>query len=163
MKSVRSESYSGRGPGSLSGTLCRRSRQSGFTLIEVMAAFAVFALLFGVTLQILSTSMSNTRRAGDLTLAALWAQSVLDVAGVENMIEPGRSSGRFDDRFSWTLDISEEQVFDERGLDPMDLPISLYRLELTVEWGENPVRSAVFETLRAVDTNWEERQWVGAR
>lgn len=139
------------------------ARQRGFTLIEVMAAFAIFALLFGVTLQILSTSMSNTRRAGDLSLAALWAQSVLDVAGVEDMIEPGRRSGRFDDRFSWTLDVSEEQVFDERGLDPMDLPIVLYRLELTVEWGENPARSALFTTLRAVDTNWEERQWAGGR
>lgn len=133
----------------------------GFTLIEVMAAFAVFALLFGVTLQILSTSMSNTRRSGDLTMAALWAQSVLDVAGLENMIDTGRSSGRFDDRFSWTLEVSEEQVFDERGLDPVDLPIVLYRLELTVEWGENPVRSAFFETLRAVDVNWEERQRAG--
>jgi len=136
------------------------ARQSGFTLIEVMAAFAVFALLFGVTLQVLSTSMSNTRRAGDLTMAALWAQSVLDVAGVEDMIEPGRSNGRFDERFSWTLEVSEEQVFDERGLDPADLPISLYRLELTVEWGDNPTRSAFFYTLRAVDTNWEERQWA---
>lgn len=139
------------------------ARQRGFTLIEVMAAFAIFALLFGVTLQILSTSMSNTRRAGDLTLAALWAQSVLDVAGVEDMIEPGRRSGRFDDRFSWTLDINEELAFDERGLDPVDLPISLYRLELTVEWGENPVRSAVFTSLRAVDTNWEERQWASGQ
>lgn len=141
----------------------RCARQRGFTLIEVVAAFAIFALLFGVTLQILSTSMSNTRRAGDLTLAALWAQSVLDVAGVEDMIEPGRRSGRFDERFSWNLDISEELVFDERGLDPLDLPISLYRLELTVEWGENPVRSAVFTTLRAVDTHWQERQWAAGR
>lgn len=140
-----------------------KGRQRGFTLIEVMAAFAIFALLFGVTLQILSTSMSNTRRAGDLTMAALWAQSVLDVAGVENMIEPGRSSGQFDDRFSWTLEITEEGVFEERGLDPAELPINLYRLQLTVEWGEDPVRSAFFETLRAVDVNWEERQLAGGQ
>ena len=138
-------------------------RQRGFTLIEVMAAFAVFALLFGVTLQILSTSMSNTRRSGDLTMAALWAQSVLDVAGVENMIEPGRSSGRFDDRFSWTMEVSEEQMIDDRGLDALDLPIALYRIVLTVEWGENPPRSAVFETLRAVDINWEQRQLAGGQ
>lgn len=138
-----------------------RGGQGGFTLIEVMAAFAVFALLFGVTLQILSTSMSNTRRAGDLTLAALWAQSVLDVAGVENMLEPGRTRGRFDDRFSWEMDVSEEQAIDERGADMIDLPIALYRVVLTVEWGENPPRSAVFETLRAVDINWEQRQLTG--
>jgi general secretion pathway protein I len=138
------------------------SRQHGFTLIEVMAAFAVFALLFGVTLQILSTSMSNTRRAGDFTQAALWAQSVLDVAGLENMLEPGVTTGAFDDRFSWTLEVTEELVFDDRGLDPLELPVALYRLRLTVEWGETPTRQAVFETLRSVDVNWEQRQEAGA-
>nr|WP_275401478.1 type II secretion system protein [Wenzhouxiangella limi] len=136
-------------------------RQQGFTLIEVMAAFVVFSLLFGVTLQILSTSMSNTRRAGDYTQAALWAQSVLDVAGLENMLEPGTTSGRFDERFSWTLEVSEEQVFDDRGLDPNELPVALYHLRLVVEWGENPTREAVFETLRGVDVNWEQRQQDG--
>lgn len=135
----------------------------GFTLIEVMAAFAVFALLFGITLQILSTSMTNTRRAGDFTQAALWAQSVLDVAGLENMLEPGRTTGRFDDRFSWVMDVTEDLMFDDGGLDPLDLPVALYRVQLVVEWGDNPVREAVFETLRSVDTNWQERQWGGGQ
>ena len=136
----------------------RRRRQGGFTLIEVMAAFAVFALMFGVVLQILSTSLSNTRRAGDFTQAALWAQSKLDPAGIETMLVPGRTSGRFDDRFSWSLEVSEELVFDERGFDAMDLPIALYRLDLTVTWGERPPREARFSTLRSVDVNWEERE-----
>jgi general secretion pathway protein I len=135
--------------------------QAGFTLIEVMAAFAVFALLFGVVLQVLSTSMQNTRRAGDYTQAALWAQSKLDSVGLEEMIEPGRTSGRFDDRFSWTLEISEEMMFDEGGVDVIDLPIALYRLELIVEWGDERRREAVFTTLRSVDMNWEERQRAG--
>jgi general secretion pathway protein I len=139
----------------------RPARQRGFTLIEVMAAFAVFALLFGVTLQILSTSMSNTRRAGDFTQAALWAQSVLDVAGLENMLEPGVTTGQFDERFSWTMEVTEELVFDDRGLDPLELPVALYRLRLTIEWSENPTRQAVFETLRSVDVNWQQRQQAG--
>lgn len=147
--------------GPRAGTPARPRRQGGFTLIEVMAAFAVFALLFGVILQVLSTSMTNTRRAGDFTQAALWAQSVLDAAGVEDMLEPGRTTGRFDDRFSWTLEVNEEMVFDERGLDAMDLPIALYSLELTVEWGDERPREAVFTTLRSVDMHWEERQRAG--
>ncbi|MGY6588980.1 MAG: type IV pilus modification PilV family protein [Wenzhouxiangella sp.] len=142
--------------------MSNRKRQAGFTLIEVMAAFAVFALLFGVILQILSASMTNTRRAGDFTQAALWAQSKLDAAGIEEMIEPGVTRGQFDDRFRWQLEISEEMIFDERGVDVFDLPISLYELVLTVEWGDqrNP-RFAEFRTLRSVDMHWEERQRVG--
>ncbi|MFU8830811.1 MAG: type IV pilus modification PilV family protein [Wenzhouxiangella sp.] len=138
-----------------------RRPAGGFTLIEVMAAFAVFALLFGVILQVLSTSMSNTRRAGDFTQAALWAQSRLDVAGLEQMLEPGRTSGRFDDRYSWTMEVEETMVFDERGLDVFDLPVALYTVTLTVNWGEGDRREAVFRTLRSVDVHWEERQRAG--
>lgn len=118
----------------------------------------VFALLFGVVLQILSTSVGNTRMSGDYTQAALWAQSKLDVLGLEQMIEPGVTQGRFNDEFAWTMEVSETEVIDERGLDTQqELPISLYHVRLTVEWGEGR-RQAVFETLRSVDTFWEERQ-----
>lgn len=154
------------GPGSSlrsSGTPCRLRRQGGFTLIEVMAAFMVFALLFGVLLQILSTSVTNTRLASDYTRAALWAQSKLDALGLEEMLEPGTRNGQFDDDFSWTLEVSEELVADERGLDLLELPVSLYHVTLTVEWGEDRRREAVFETLRSVDTRWEERQGAMAR
>ena len=133
-------------------------RQAGFTLIEVMAAFAVFALMFGVVLQVLSTSMTNTRRAGDYTQAALWAQSKLDVLGLEQMLEPGQSSGQFDERYDWYLTVEEVMNFDDSGLDLAELPLALYSVELVVEWGENPRREAVFRTLRSVDVNWQERQ-----
>jgi len=133
-------------------------RQAGFTLIEVMAAFAVFALMFGVVLQVLSTSMTNTRRAGDYTQAALWAQSKLDVLGLEQMLEPGQSSGQFDERYDWYLTVDEVMNFDDSGLDLAELPLALYSVELVVEWGENPRREAVFRTLRSVDVNWQERQ-----
>ena len=136
-------------------------RQGGFTLIEVMAAFMVFALLFGVLLQILSTSVVNTRLSGDYTRAALWAQSKLDVLGLEEMLEPGTRTGRFDDEFSWTLEVREELVIDDRGLDVMDMPVHLYHVTLVVAWGEDRRREAVFQTLRSVDPQWEERQRMG--
>ena len=133
-------------------------RQGGFTLIEIMAAFMVFSLLFGVTLQILSTSVGNTRLSGEYTQAALWAQSKLDGLGLERMIEPGVTQGSFGDSYDWTLEVSETEVIDERGLDLQDeLPIALYHVRLIVEWGGGR-REAVFETLRSVDINWQERQ-----
>jgi len=146
------------GAASRSATPGRLGRQGGFTLIEVMAAFMVFALLFGVVLQILSTSVGNTRLSGEYTQAALWAQSKLDVLGLEQMIEPGVRQGSFDDNYDWTMEINETQVIDERGLDAQEeLPIALYHVRLVISWGEGR-REAVFETLRSVDVYWEERQ-----
>lgn len=137
-------------------------RQGGFTLIEIMASLIVFALLFGVILQILSTSVANTRLSANYTRAALWAQSRLDILGVDGMIEPGSFRGDFDDDFYWTMDIEETEVVDqERVLDwQEELPISLYYVHLTVWWDDGR-RSAEFHTLRSVDSNWEERQNQG--
>ncbi len=132
---------------------------SGFTLIEVMAAFAIFAVLFGLVLQILSTSISNTRRSGDYTQAALIAQSQLDMVGIDHLLETGRWAGSYDDHYRWELDVEPFMVIDERGLDPEQLPIDLYRVVLTVYWGEGRgARAASFETLRSVDHFWAERQ-----
>lgn len=135
------------------------SAQDGFTLIEVMAAFAVFAVLFGLVLQILSTAVSNTRRSGDFTQAALIARSQLDMAGVDQMLQPGEWSGEYNERYSWTMSVEPYMVSDDRGVNFEDLPIDLYRVTMTVYWGEPPnERSARFETLRSVDRFWAERQ-----
>ncbi len=138
--------------------------QAGFTLVEVMAAFAIFAVLFGIMLQILSTSISNTRRSGDFTQAALLAQSQLDMIGIEALPEPGRYGGDFgdggpDERYRWEMDIEPYFIQDDRGVNYDELPIDLYRVSMTVFWGEGRAeRSATFETLRSVDRFYAERQ-----
>ncbi len=134
-------------------------RQRGFTLIEVMAAFAIFAVLFGVILQILSTSISNTRRSGDFTQAALLAQSRLDMVGVEALPEPGRYSGEFNDEYRWELLIEPYFIEDGDGAAYDELPIDLYYVGLNVYWRDGGrERTARFETLRSVDRFYAERQ-----
>ena len=138
-----------------------QSRQGGFTLVEVMAAFAIFAVLFGVTLQILSTAISNTRRSGDFTQAALMAQGHLDMVGIEGLPEPGISSGNYDDTYSWELVIEPYQIQDDRGVMYDELPIELYYVGLTVFWGDpGNQREARFETLRSVDRFYADREGI---
>ncbi len=155
-----------------------RRRARGFTLIELVAAFLVFAIAIGVLMQILSSSLRSARQSSDYTMAALWAQSRLDTVGVGEHIEPGRSSGRFDDSYSWELDI---QQVDPAAVEPpplaaptgtnavtgpggqrlaasqaglgggieLDAPFDLYQVDLTVFWGPSGrQRRAQFSTLR---------------
>ena len=79
----------------------------GFSLIEMIAAFLVFAIAIGVLMSVLTASIRNTRMSSDYTMAALWAQSKLDVVGVGEPVEEGHTSGRFDDVYSWDLDIRQ--------------------------------------------------------
>src|SRR5690348_14375364 len=82
-------------------------RQRGFTLVELVAAFVIFALGFGVLLQILSSCLHTTAQSADYTRAALWAQSLLDPLGVGEPLREGGASGRFDDKYRWQLSIAK--------------------------------------------------------
>ena len=131
------------------------SRQTGFSLIEMVAAFVVFALGFGVLMGILSASIRNTRLAADYTQAALWAQTRLDVVGIGEKLEPGRKSGRFDDQFRWNLEISKYDPPPDPNSQTATTPesfqsVALFRVDLEVLWGERrSPRSAHFVSLRS--------------
>ncbi|MCK9490271.1 MAG: prepilin-type N-terminal cleavage/methylation domain-containing protein [Xanthomonadales bacterium] len=140
-------------------------RQAGFTLIETLAAFILLALFLGVLLSSLGTAMRHTVWAEQQSLAAEWAQSKLDLVGVGEPIEEGNSRDRFDDTYHWQMQVSEydpprdppqltsEQIaagYQPTEYDPESLGMYLYRIDLTVLWGErDQERSLVFTTVRA--------------
>ena len=142
-------------------------RQHGFTLIELVAAFVIFAIGFGVLLQILSTCLHTTAQAADYTRAALWAQSLLDVQGVGEPVKDGDFSGAFDDKYRWHLQVAKIPPQDiapvasavsaagNAGVAPVQTTpvapnIDLYKLQLDVTWGSIYLQhDARFVTLRA--------------
>lgn len=128
----------------------------GFTLLEAIAAFVLLALFIGVLMSALSTSMRNTIRAEQASLAAQWAQSKLDLVGIGQKLEPGRTSDRFDDDFRWEMNVEEFDPPRDEPLtipfDPASLGMNLYLVDLTVFWGgrdRSREQSAQFTTLRA--------------
>lgn len=141
----------------------------GFSLIEMIAAFLIFAIGVGVLMQVLTTSLRNTRLSAHYTQAALWGQSLLDTLGVGEHIQEQQASGQFDDSYSWTLDIhkvdpttiavvtaasgesSPLASATEMGAETVEAAdaIELYQVDLTVLWGEQPHQhQAQFTTLR---------------
>ena len=125
--------------------------QQGFTMIEILAAFLVFVLAFAIALQILTGSIHNTRRSAEYTQAALWAQSIMETVGMERPVEDSVEQDRFNDDYSYTLNIEPYEFGDEDALLRDAVPIDLYRVELVVYWGdENRPKEARFVTLRAM-------------
>ncbi len=131
-----------------------KSQQSGFTLLEVLLAFLVFALSFAVTLEILSGAIRNTTRARESTEAALIAQSLMDQVGLDIPLETGTGVTGEEGNYSWSVDIfpftGEEENF--RTLDLVDITgIDLLEVECVVSWGKGGrERSQAFNTVRAV-------------
>lgn len=152
-------------------------RARGFTLIEMIAAFVIFAIAVGALMQILTMSMNNARYSADETRAALWAQTLLDNVGVGERVEAGSSRGEFDRKYRWELEI--EQIDPELVVADASEPsgaavsagaevaaanpafgipqIDLFHVLLTVAWGDSGrERSARFSTLRTATPDLRE-------
>jgi general secretion pathway protein I len=118
--------------------------QRGFTLIEVIVAFAVLALALAIVLGTLSNASRQVRWSDDAGRAALHAQSLLDDTGVVQALVPGRREGTFEDgRYRWTLDVAPWREPIEPGSEeaPPPQPVDpaaprLLRLALEVRWGD---------------------------
>lgn len=115
-----------------------RAAQRGFTLIEVLVAFAVLAMALTLLLGTLSGATRQVRWASDAGRAALHAQSLLAEVGVGEALQPGSRDGVLEDgRYRWTLEVAPY-------VDPLRPPVvledpfaaQLMQLRLAVAWGD---------------------------
>lgn len=127
-------------------------RQAGYTLIEVIVAFALLALALTLLLGSLTGGTRQLRQADDITRATLHAQSLLASLGVEAPLRPGHAEGTLEQgRFRWSLQV-------QPYVDPQPSPAGadlqaisqwqLLQLDLSVRWGETPAQQLQWHTLR---------------
>ena len=129
----------------------------GFTLLEVLLAFVVFALSFTIVMEILSGSMRNTIRAREYTEAALIAQSVMDQLGLDFPVELGASYNGESGKYQWEISIEQYEDSAENPNSVMlgELTgIEMLQINLFISWGEPPrVKENHFSTVRAMLIN----------
>jgi general secretion pathway protein I len=125
-------------------------RQRGFTLIEVIIAFALLALALTLLLGSLSGAARQIRTAEDSGRATLHAQSLLAQQGVGQTLQPGRTQGTFEKgRYRWEMEVAPY-------VDPLRTRVPqassaaprLLQLQLDVEWGEAPGQRLRWHALR---------------
>jgi general secretion pathway protein I len=110
----------------------------GFSLLEVLVAFAVLAISLGVLMQIFSSSLRNADVSHDQAQAVSLAQSLLAGAGIESPLVAGETSGDVDGRMFWRLRINTFQGEIPGGVTsgPTALPtLELWELTAEVSWG----------------------------
>lgn len=110
--------------------------QRGYTLIEVIVAFALLALGLTLLLGTLSGATRQVRWSADAGRAALHAQSLLDTVGITEPLQPGRRDGDFEDgRYRWTLAITPWQDPALANVPQSPGDRRLYELDMAVRWG----------------------------
>ena len=94
----------------------RRRRQKGFTLIEILVAFVVLAVVGGALLELFQGGLRNIGLSGEYSHASLLARSKLSELRSRSQLPMGESSGTFDDTYEWQMTV--EPYVDENGEAP---------------------------------------------
>jgi prepilin-type N-terminal cleavage/methylation domain-containing protein len=80
-------------------------RRQGFTLVEVVAAFAILSLVLIALLESISTASRGDFRAELLRQSLRLAKEKLETIGTSVPLEPGVSTGKFDNGLEWMVSI----------------------------------------------------------
>ncbi len=121
-----------------------RAKPKGFTLIEVLVAFAIAALGLAALMQIFGTGLQSARISEGYARATMLAESRLASVGVEEPLVAGESSGDFGDGFRWRLIVSP------LGDDETNAVVVPFRVRVTVSWGaeDKTPRRVTLDSLR---------------
>jgi len=127
--------------------------QRGYSLLEVIVAFALLALALTLLLGSLSGGSRQVHDADLRTRAVLHAQSLLALTGVDAPLQEGRQQGQWEDgRYTWELQVSP---FVEPRSGPVQASTvaaptgpQLAELTLQVRWGDGDSQQLQWRTLR---------------
>ena len=79
--------------------------ERGFTLLEVLVAFSIFAVSMGLLFQIFNKGTRAAMLSDEYSRAIVIAQSRLAGIGIEDRLEVGEYHGNEDDTYRWTVTI----------------------------------------------------------
>lgn len=133
----------------------------GFSLLEVLVAFALFALVGTALHGVFSGALRNAAEAEDLTRAVLIAQSRLATLGFVARLGPGTESGDVEGtKYLWVAEVrpyepprgSEANPTGALAAPETLLGAKLWEAEVTVSWpGPRATKQSVsLTTLRLV-------------
>ncbi|MFZ0788522.1 MAG: type II secretion system protein [Chromatiaceae bacterium] len=125
--------------------------QSGFSLLEVLVAFAVLAVTLGVLMQIFSRASVTTVVSAQYSRAASLVSARLDAVGSAIPLEPGSVSGEPDDGIAWELSVVPVELGLAADSDPLgsEPPVVPYLVTVTALWKDSGrVRRLTLSTLR---------------
>ncbi len=126
------------------------NRDAGFSLLEILVAFAILALSIGVLLRIFSGGLRTAIVSEDYQQAMSIAESQMERAGVEIELAAGSTSGVVAGKYTWTLQVVPyvmPQPKNDLVMPPLE--VTPYTVQVRVAWmdGDDP-KEFVLNSLR---------------
>ena len=116
-------------------------RSRGFTLVEVLVAFTILALVMGATFTTIGNGLAQERRASETSYRVMAARSILDALGAGTDLRGGDLTGTLETGETWEVTL-QAVITDGLGAEEAAAP-SLYLADLTIYEGDRPVLNLV--------------------
>lgn len=128
------------------------NNEEGFSLLEILVAFAILALALGILLRIFSGGVNTAVVADGYITAVQIAESLLAKTGVEAPLQIGQSSGVENDIYYWQITVNPYYIADITQDSGANI-FNLMQIDVSVSWQEGVAepRSVELTTLRLVN------------
>jgi len=128
------------------------NKQQGFSLLEILIAFSILALSLGILLKIFSAGVNTAVVAEDYTAAVQIAESLMAKTGVATPLQANQASGMENEKYHWLVEVSPFE-FNPENVDPTALTAVLFKVKVTVSWGDDNVNDRKIEltTLKMIN------------
>ncbi|MDD4913406.1 MAG: prepilin-type N-terminal cleavage/methylation domain-containing protein [Methylococcales bacterium] len=136
-------------------------RHKGFSLLEVLMAFAIMAVAITIILRIFGSGVNNAIVSEEYSIAVQIAESLMARTGIETPLQIGELSGIEGGKYVWLVDISElasgaasqnsfQSQFQSSAQNQPPPP--LFLVKVRVSWGddENERRSIELSSLKSL-------------
>ena len=133
-------------------TLPRRSR--GFSLIEVLVAFVILALVATALFNLFSSSLNNASAAEEWSRALAIGESRLDAAAAAQPLKEGGERGQSQDgRVQWQTTVAPYATADtdpdlERASEALAMRLYRIGIDVTYVGGDGKKRTLTMSTVR---------------
>ncbi len=134
--------------------MSRKTKETGFTLIEVLVSMMVMAISLSVIMNLFSGGLRSKKRADDYVTAIDFANHKIQETLLERTIEPGIQEGSFENGYYWKMEISQDDdnnIQGSKGVIKQGLDI--YILNVEIIWKHHEVEKIYsIRTLKLEET-----------
>ncbi len=106
----------------------------GFTLIEVVVALAILSIGLTVLMELFSGGLRLGRTSGEYSKAVNFGRMKMEEIMTQQSVEEGTDEGKFDDTYSWQVEMKKVDIIPAEKVTAFDPPVLLYRVTVDVLW-----------------------------
>ncbi len=114
-----------------------RSKQQGFSLLEVLVAFSVLSISLAAISEVFSTGIRGAVTSGHYQIANSLAASKLAELRGQPSLPLGIEEGEFDNGYNWRIVVNKANWADQT------LPFMAYDITLVVSWRERGIVKSI--------------------